>query len=256
MALVEHLKELRNRLIIAAVAILVGLCVGWYYYEPISQFFMQPIQELAAEKGGTNEINYSAGGITQAFTIKAKISFVVGVILASPVWLWQFWAFILPGLYRREKMIALGYFLAAVPMFLAGCALAIWALPTAVKTLLDAFIPEGGANFTAAEPYFAFVGNFILWFGVAFLLPVVMVAINHLGLLRGRTMLKGWRWALVGILVFAAMAAPDPGSMITLSIPMLFMYFIACWIAMGRDRLRQRNRPDWMDADVDTASAL
>lgn len=256
MALMEHFKELRNRMLIAAAAVFVGLCVGWYYYEPIAQFFMQPVQELAEKNGGTNEINYSAGGITQAFTIKAKISAVVGVILASPIWLWQFWAFILPGLYRREKMIAFGYFLAAVPMFLLGCALAIWALPTAVKTLLDAFIPEGGANFTAAEPYFAFVGNFILWFGVAFLLPVIMVAVNHAGLLSGRVMLRGWRWATIGVLVFAALAAPDPMSMVTLTIPMMLMYFAACGIAILRDKARKRDRPEYLDLDPDTASAL
>ncbi len=256
MALMEHLKELRNRLLIAAAAVFIGLCVAWYYYEPIAQFFMEPVHEISRRTGRKHEVNFSAGGVTQAFTIKAKISAVVGIIAASPIWLWQFWAFILPGLYRREKLIALGYFLLAVPMFLAGCALAVWAMPTAVQTLLNAFIPEGGSNLIAAEPYFAFVGNFILWFGLAFLLPVIMVAINHAGLLSGRVMLKSWRWATVGVLVFAALAAPDPMSMITLTIPMMLMYFIACGIAMLRDKARKRKRPEWMDADADTASAL
>lgn len=256
MALLDHFKELRNRLLLAAAAVFVGLCVGWYYYEEIADFLMQPVVDVAEERGTELSINFGAGGVTQPFTIKAKIAAVVGVILASPIWLWQFWAFILPGLYRREKLIAFGYFLVAVPMFLAGCLLAIWALPTAVKTLLANFIPQGGGNFTAAEPYFAFVGNFILWFGVAFLLPVVMVAINHAGLLSGRVMLKGWRWATVGVLVFAAMAAPDPMSMVTLTIPMMLMYFVACGIAMVRDKARRRKRPEWMDADADTASAL
>lgn len=257
MALLDHFKELRNRLLLAAAAVFVGLCVGWYYYEDIADFLMQPVRDVAEARGLTiTGPNFGAGGVTQPFTIKAKIAAVVGVILASPIWLWQFWAFILPGLYRREKMIALGYFLVAVPMFLVGCALAIWALPPAVTTLLGTFTPEGGENLIAAEPYFAFVGNFILWFGVAFLLPVVMVAINHAGLLSGRVMLKGWRWATVGVLVFAAMAAPDPMSMVTLTIPMMLMYFVACGIAMVRDKARRRKRPEWMDADADTASAL
>ncbi len=257
MALVEHFKELRNRAVIAAVAVVVGLCVGWYYYEAIASFLMEPVNEVARAKGKTvTGPNFGAGGVTQPFTIKAKIAAVVGVILASPIWLWQFWAFILPGLYRREKMIALGYFLAAVPMFLAGCLLALWALPAAVKALLQTFTPDGGENLIAAEPYFAFVGNFILWFGLAFLLPVIMVAVNHTGLVSGRAMLKGWRWATVFVLVFAALAAPEPISMITLTIPMMLMYFIACGIAIMRDKARKRSRPEWMDADVDSASAL
>lgn len=257
MALVEHFKELRNRMLIAAVAVFVGMCVGWYYYEAIAEFLMRPIVEVAKERGKDDfSVNFGAGGVTQPFTIKAKISAVVGVIIASPIWLWQFWAFILPGLYRREKMIAFGYFLAAVPMFLLGCALALWALPSAVKALIGAFMPEGGTNLTAAEPYFAFVGNFILWFGMAFLLPVIMVAVNHAGLLSGRVMLRGWRWATIGVLVFAALAAPEPTSMVTLTIPMMLMYFAACGIAILRDKARKRDRPEYLDLDPDTASAL
>lgn len=256
MALMDHVREFRTRLLISAAAVFIGLCVGWYYYTPVAEYLMAPVVEVAKQRDQDLSVNYGATGVTQPFTIKMKVAFFVGIIISSPIWLWQAWAFILPGLYPREKKIALGYFFAAVPMFIAGCALAAWALPTAVETLLGTFIPDGGSNLTAAEPYFAFVGNFILWFGVAFLLPVIMVGINHAGLMSGRLMLRSWRWAVVLVLVFAALAAPDPASMITLTIPMMVLYFVACGIAVTRDKHRAKKRPEYLDTDPDVASAL
>ncbi len=256
MSLADHLRELRNRLLVCVAAVLAGGVVGWIQYKPLLYFLEQPLRHLKDRDGwGSVGLNYQ--GLTTPFGLQLTVALWLGVILASPVWLYELWAFIVPGLTKREKRTAIAFICAAVPLFLAGCALANWVLPTAVRVLLD-FTPEGQWNLIPADQYLAFVTRFILAFGLAFLLPVLLVALNVAHVLPAAVMLKGWRVAVILNFVFAAMMTPTPDAwtMIALALPMCGLYFGAYGVARIIDARRAKQRPQWADVGDDEASAL
>ena len=141
MSLGDHLRELRRRFFVAAGAIAVGSVLGWVEYDSLFNRIMAPLRKVAAERHGLVNINF--GGITQPFTVQLQVALFVGVIVASPVWLYQVWGFIVPGLTKREKRTTIAFIGAAVPLFLAGCFFATQAVPRAVEVLLG-FTPNGG----------------------------------------------------------------------------------------------------------------
>lgn len=256
MSLADHLRELRNRFIICLLAVVAGGVVGWIQYRPLLNFLTRPLTVVSDGKDwGAVGLNYE--GLTTPFGLQLTVALWLGVIVASPVWLWQVWAFIVPGLTKKEKRTAVVFILAAVPLFLAGCALANYVLPTAVRVLLD-FTPQGTWNLIPANQYLAFVTRFILAFGLAFLVPVLLVALNIAHVLPAHIMLKGWRIAIILNFVFAAMMTPTPDAwtMIALAMPMCALYFGACGVAWLIDRRRAKNRPEWADLPDETASDL
>lgn len=256
MSLADHLRELRNRLLVCVAAVIVGGVVGWIQYKPLLLFLERPLGTLEGRDGwGHVGLNYQ--GITTPFGLQLTVALWLGVILASPVWLYELWAFIVPGLTKKEKRTAVAFICAAVPLFFAGCALANWVLPTAVRVLLE-FTPEGQWNLIPADQYLAFVTRFILAFGLAFLLPVVLVALNVAHVLPAHLMLKGWRIAVILNFVFAAMMTPTPDAwtMIALALPMCGLYFAAYGVAWLIDRRRAKDRPDWSELADDEASPL
>jgi len=255
MSLGDHLRELRRRFVIAAAAIVVGSVLGWVEYNWLFTQIMAPLRKLAAERGGLVNINF--GGITQPFTVQLQGAMFVGVIVASPVWLFQVWGFIVPGLTRREKRTAMAFVGAAVPLFLAGCLLATKIVPTAVEILIG-FTPQGAANLPDAALYLTFVTRFILAFGLAFLLPVFLVGLNVAHILPARVMLKGWRVAVLLIFVFAAMMTPTPDAwtMLALALPMVGLFYMAVGVSLLLDRRRARNEPEWAKLADDEASPL
>lgn len=241
MALGEHFREFRNRLIKATVATVLCAIGGFFLYEPFMEAISAPINAINEEAGRTAALNYSTA--TSPFDQMVRISLYIGLVIASPVWLYQLWAFITPALYKREKVYALGFTFSAIPMFLLGTGLAWWVLPTAVQTLTR-FSPDGASNLLTADVYVSFVVKFMLVFGLAFVLPVVLVGLNFIGLIRGKTILKSWRWVVVLVAVLAAMAAPgnDIMSMLYLMLPLIFFFFVAIGIAMLNDRRRDRKQ--------------
>lgn len=241
MSLAAHFKELRNRVIIALLGVFVLSVVGWNLYADLIDLLIQPLRDVR-DSSGREIVNLNFGAsITQPFSVQLKTALFVGIVLSSPIWIWQIWAFLLPGLNPREKRISLAYFCAGVPLFLAGAALAAWAIPRTVAILLS-FTPEGAANLQDAMTYLNFVLYFILAFGLAFLMPVALVALNQLRILSVRSMLKGWRLALFLILVFAALATPDPSAwtMIALAVPVYALYWGAIAVAALLERRRRR----------------
>ncbi|WP_147017849.1 twin-arginine translocase subunit TatC, partial [Kocuria turfanensis] len=239
MALAEHLRELRNRLIKAAVATVLGMVGGFFLYQPFMGYITEPLARLAEAEGNQASINYSAVG--SSFNIMVEVSLVLGLVLASPVWLYQLWAFVTPALHRTERRYAVGFLAAAVPLFLGGIAVAVLTLPTAVYAL-TAFTPAGGTNFISADVYLRFFLQLILTFGIAFVLPVFLVGLNMLGVLSGRTVLKSWRIVVVLVMVVSAMAAPgpDPMTMFYLAVPLLTLFFVAVGLCLLLDRRRAR----------------
>lgn len=257
MSLGEHFKEFRNRATIAFIAILIAGIVGWLRYDHIWQWLQEPINTVARERNNPDVKLNMGGAITDPFSIKFKVALWVGIILASPVWLWEIWAFLAPGLTRKEKRTGLGFLAAAVPLFLVGCWASTFALPNAVKFLLGV-TPEGVANFQDGQTYLTFVTKFILAFGFAFLVPVFLVALNAAHVFPGHIMLKGWRVAVMAIGVFAAAMSPSPDvwSMLVLMGPMIALYFAACGISLFMDKRRDSGRPEWLDVPDDERSSL
>jgi sec-independent protein translocase protein TatC len=259
MSLGGHLRELRNRITVSALAIFVAGSLGWIYYDQLLHRLEAPVLKVAAERGhtGLTGLNFSGSGVTGPFAVKLKVAIFVGLLIASPIWIYQIWAFIVPGLTRREKRWSLIFVAASVPLFFAGGYLAWLSFPKAITTLLD-LTPKGGINVISAEDYLTFLTRFILAFGLAFLLPVLMVGLNLAHVLPGRLLLKSWRVSIFLISLFAAVMtpSPDPWSMIFMAIPMVLLFFIAVGIALLVDRSRARRAPDFGDLSDDEASPL
>jgi len=259
MPLGSHLRELRNRLLIAAAAVTVLSVVGWFLYDTVLGALTAPLRVAAEAAGREDDVVPNIGSVVGAFDLKVKVAAFTGVLLSSPVWLWQLWAFVTPGLTRREKRYASAFVVCSVPLFLGGVALAYTALPRAVTFLVD-LTPQGTVNVVDIAMYLGFVMRILLAFGIAFLLPVVLVALNVVGLMRGRTMLAGWRWVVVVCFAFAAIATPSPEvtAMFFLALPMCALFFLAIGVSILNDRRRHRRelREGYAGLSDDEASPL
>ncbi|MBM6405804.1 twin-arginine translocase subunit TatC [Phycicoccus sp. CSK15P-2] len=256
MTLTEHLKEFRRRLFVSAAAVVTGAIVAGFFYDRIFQFLKAPFQTYA-DLHPENDISLNFAEATSALSNLISLSIFVGVIASSPVWLYQVWAFVLPGLTRKEKRISLAFFVATVPLFLTGVLLAYLILPQSLS-ILYGLSPEGTSNIQQVSMYLSFVTRFILVFGLGFLFPVFLVGLNVIGAMPASRLIKGWRVAVVLIFVFAAVATPtaDPFTMFVFALPLTLLYFGAWFVCRILDRRRAANRPDWLDVDDTEASEL
>lgn len=235
MALREHLLELRKRLFLAACGLVAGALVGWFLYEPLLDALQAPLQQAAEEQGKVISLNFS--GMASALDMKVKVSLFLGVLVSCPWWLYQLWAFITPGLTSKERHYAFGFLGASVPLFLGGALLAWWVLPHAVG-ILAGFVPDDATNLADAQGYLSFVMRLVLAFGLAFVMPVILVVLNFAGMMRASTMVRGWRWAVLLAFVFAAVMTPTPDAltMIFVALPICGLYFGALGISYLHDR--------------------
>lgn len=256
MSLGDHLREFRRRIVIAAATVVVAAVAAGLNYERIFIFLADPFYDYK-DANPQSSISLNFGEATSAFSNLITLSVFVGVLAASPVWLYQLWAFVVPGLTKKEKRISLAFIAATVPLFLGGCFLAYLVLPQSLK-LLYGFSPAGTSNIQQVSAYFSFVTRFILVFGGGFLFPVFLVAFNAVGILPAEKMIRGWRVAIVLIFVFAAVATPtaDPMTMFLLAVPLMVLYFLAYGVARLIDRQRAKSRPDWLETSDDEASTL
>lgn len=254
MPLQEHLRELRSRFVKAAAAVALGAAVGWFLYPDLIAALKAPLDALSKKHDSLANLNF--GQVASPFNLKIKISVYLGIVVASPVWLYQLWAFIVPGLSRREKRYALSFVAAAVPLFGAGIGLAWLVLPNAINFFAE-FTPAGSANLISADEYLTFVTQIFLAFGVAFVVPLLLVALNMVGVLSALTLAKGWRIAVFLVFLFAAIASPSPdaGSMLALAFPMTGLYVLAVGVCWLNDRRRRRRDP-FAGLSDDEASAL
>jgi len=254
MSIGEHLRELRNRLFISAIGITVMAVVGYFLYDEAYRFITHPV-EVANARGANLNINFST--MLSSFDMRLRVSIWLGVLLSSPLWIYEFFAYVGPGMTRKEKAYTWAFGVVGLLLFAAGCALGMWIMPHAA-VILTGFIPKTASStgIMDASVYLSFVLRLVLAFGAAFLLPEIMVALNRLGVMKGRTMLKGWRWAVVGIFTFMAFAnpLPDPWSMIFMAIPITGLYFLACYISIRHDKHVAKRRAE-EDAALDAALA-
>ncbi len=240
MSLLEHFRELRKRTIRSALSILIFGSVGWIFYSKIVHILTKPVCNLtrAASTAHHCGVLY-IDGVLGPLNLQVSVAIVTGVILASPIWLYQLWAFVSPALHKKEKKYSVFFIAIATPFFAAGAALAYWILPLAIKVLLG-FTPTTLSNLIKFSDYLTFVLHLILVFGLAFELPVFLVALNFAGVLSGRSILKPWRYAVFGITLFSATFVPtsDPFTMGVLAIPLVGFYFLAGGVALLNDRRR------------------
>ncbi|MFF0201638.1 twin-arginine translocase subunit TatC [Streptomyces sp. NPDC005017] len=265
MPLAEHLRELRNRLAKAVLAIVVVTVVAAFFYNEIIDFFTKPVldsvgcpdsfSELAKEKGDSPCAQITINGLLAPFTLALKVSLMAGVVLASPVWLYQLWAFVAPGLHRHEKKYAYAFVCTGVPLFFAGAYFAYSVLPTTANVLIE-FTPFGVDNLLPLDDLLDLVTRMVIVFGLSFELPLLLVMLNLTGAITGKRMLGWWRGMILGITVFAAIATPstDPLSMLALAGPIWVLYFAATGISLLNDR-RKRVR-EAMGPGDDEASDL
>ncbi|MET9061340.1 twin-arginine translocase subunit TatC [Streptomyces antibioticus] len=264
MPLAEHLRELRNRLAKAMLAIVLVTIVAAFFYKDIIEFFTNPIlnavgcdatfSELAKQDTG-NCARIVLNGLLTPFTLALKVSLMAGVIFASPVWLYQLWAFVAPGLHQHERKYAYAFVGTGVPLFLGGAFFAYKTLPTMAKVLLE-FSPADLDNQLPLDDLLDLIVRMVLVFGLSFELPLLLVMLNLTGALTGKRMLGWWRGMIIGITVFAAVATPstDPLTMLALAGPIWILYFFATGFSLLNDR-RRRRRDELGPAD-DEASEL
>ncbi len=240
MGLGGHLKELRNRLFWSSLFIIVGAVVGWIIFEQVFALLQAPIVDYARSHHSNTTINF--GSVTGAFDLRMQTSIFLGVLLASPFWLYNLWAFITPGLKSKERRYTITFLATSVPLFLAGCWLAWTTLPYFISSLIG-FTPTGAANVINANEYVLFTIRVLLVFGLAFVLPVVLVLLNFIGVLSAKSILKSWRIAIFIIAIVAALATPvsDPMSMLLVMVPMTLLYFVAVGIAWLHDKRASKN---------------
>lgn len=234
MTLLEHLKELRNRVIICALALVVGCIFCFIFWQTILGWLLAPA------RADHPDFKLYVFSPTETIGILFKVGLYGGLILASPVWVYELLAFIVPGLTPREKRMVLPGMVGVVFFLVVGMAFAYWIiLPASLGFLLDL----GGDNFqtaTGAPQYIGFATRIIFWVGVAFELPMVLTLAARLGVVRARQLLHFWRYAIIVIFVIAAVITPtpDPFNQSLVAGPLLFLYFVGVLMAKLVERPR------------------
>ncbi len=242
MPLIDHLRELRSRLVKSVLAIIAGSIAAWFAYDFLIDKLIEPICQPGIR--GVADGRCSAlvvNGVIGPLTLQLKVSLFGGLALSSPVWLYQLWAFLAPGLHKHEKRWTFAFVGTGVPLFALGAMLSYLILPTAVRVLLG-FTPSEVHSQVPLEEYLDFVLRMLLVFGLSFELPLILIMANLSGILSAARIRRWWRGMVFGIFVFAAAATPtgDPYSMGAMAVPMIVLYIVAVGITTYTDRGRAR----------------
>lgn len=254
MTLFEHLAELRSRLVKAAAFIVLGMIAFWFLYDPLFHLFSDPFYNAVRSLNRANlnaTINF--GDIGSPLLLKLKIVAAASVTLTSPFWLWQLWAFVMPGLHSKERKWTYLFVGSAGPLFIAGVLIGYYALPKGLAVLVN-FTPAGSSNFINASGYLSFMIRLLLVFGVAFEIPIVVIILNMVGVLSSKVLSKARPAIIFGIFVFAAVATPstDPFTMLLLAIPMTVLFIISEIIARIVEKRRNaRLAAQGIDLSID-----
>lgn len=253
MPLMGHLRELRQRIVKAVLAILLGTIIAWLFYDNILGWLSDPYETIRPDLEDKGiKTTLAITGVGGAFSFQLKISLIVGIIMTSPLWLWQLWAFVLPALHRNEKRWAVLLTGVGAPLFIAGAYLGYVVMPKAFLVLIG-FVPTGWESLLTGADYLDFVIRMLLVFGVAAEIPLVVIMLNRLGIVSFKQLSAARPWTVIAIFVFAAVATPstDPLTMLFLAAPMTVLYFISENIARFTDRKRGKGaEPEVADDEI------
>lgn len=244
MALSDHLRELRGRVLKIVTILVVGLVVSLFFFDPIFELVLTPYSQAAESLGDDVDTQATIAGAGGPLMLYLKLCGMVSVILTSPLWLYQVWAFILPGLHSRERTWSRVFAAVAGPLFLAGVVLGYYTLPKGLEILIG-LTPGALTNLVEFGDYLSFLIRTLLVFGIAFEIPVFVILLNLAGVLRGAALGAYRPWIVLGTFVFAAVATPstDPFTMLFLAVPMVILFAISEVIARILDRRRDAADP-------------
>lgn len=245
MSLIDHLRELRYRLTIAVVAIIIAAIGAAFYYKELGEFIVAPYnaakQKILEATDGTADIMLTNQGVVSPFTLAVIACVLAGLVISSPIWLYQIWAYLAPALLKHEKKYVLVFIGGATPLFLAGCALGyiVWARGIEIMlsfTLRDLDV----VNMLDMTDFLQKEILIMLVFGVSFVLPVLLVMLNLAGVVHGFQLGKARKFVILGSTIFAAVATPtmDPFSMLAMVIPMSLLFFLAEGVCRLIDKSR------------------
>ena len=242
MSLVEHLTELRDRLIKVVIALVVGMVLAFFLYDHIFNFLLQPYEDIANARP---ETSLGDGRLLQVdplegFGVRMKLALYGGIAIAMPVILWQLWRFVTPGLYDHEKRYAIPFIVSALTLFVLGAGLAYYTLPRALEFLIDIGGSENFVTAFAPGKYFTLITYMMLAFGIGFEFPILLIFLQMAGIIGPQQLRQARRYAIVGICVLVAVITPsgDPISMLMLSVPMVVFYEAS--IVIGRILQRRK----------------
>jgi sec-independent protein translocase protein TatC len=255
MSLGDHFRELRGRLMRSLLVFAVLLVVAFFFYNDLLNLVLDPYNEARKALGNDVQTQAYIKGATGPLMLNLKLCSMAALVASSPYWLYQIWAFIVPGLHPNEKRWTRVFVAVAGPLFLLGVAVGYYVLPKGLEVLIG-FTPGGLQNLVEFGEYYTFLTRMLLVFGIAFEIPLFVVLLSLAGVVSGRTLGQHRSWIVVGTFVFAAVATPstDPISMLFLAVPMTILFLVSEVIARVIDRRRARvSEDDWAD---DEASPL
>lgn len=241
MTLMDHLYELRTRLVRASVAVAVGAVIAWFLYQPLLDLLLGPLRETAP-KGSNLAENLLVTDPLQPFALRLRITTYAAIMMAMPVILWQLWRFISPGLYSNEKKYAVWFVACGTALFVMGAGIAFWTIPKALEFLQTIGGEDNFNQFYAPDKYLRLIVYMMLAFGIGFEFPILLVFLQLAGIVTTTKLRQVRRYAIVGIAVMVAVVTPsaDPISMIALTVPMCLFYELS--IIFGRIRERRARR--------------
>ncbi len=257
MALSDHFRELRARLIKSFVAFVIAMGLGLYFYDQLFELIYRPYEQASLKLAGKVDTKGVIQGQAAGLLLNLKMAGAAGLILSSPIWLYQLWAFILPGLHQQERRWTRIFVVVAGPLFLAGVAVGYYVLPKGLEVLIG-FTPTQLQNLVDFGAYFGFFSRMLLVFGISFEIPVFVIMLNLAGVVSGKTLGRYRSWIIMATFVFAAIATPstDPFSMLMLALPMLTLFLLAEIVARTVDKVRGRGLESTANWDDDQVSPL
>ena len=256
MTLIEHVRELRNRLFWASLGLVAGLIVGFILSQSVFHLLEQPYCALPSSYVD-GQCKFLVLGVGDQLVLRLKIALWIGLIVGAPVWLYQLWAFIAPGLHRHERKWAYIFVAIAAPLFAGGAVMAYLVVGHSLKFIMEAGV-LGEPTQLEVTSYIGFVTSMILLFGVAFEFPLILLMLNFTGVVTARRLLSWWRVVVFLSFAFAAVATPDPGpfGMTLLAACMSALYFLAVGVAFINDKRRGRGKEIYAGLDDDSISPL
>jgi sec-independent protein translocase protein TatC len=257
MALSDHLRELRARLIRSALFLALAFFVALFFYNRLLDLVLVPYNDALEQLGQSVKSEVYVASVTGPLLLQLKLCGIAAIVASSPYWLYQIWAFIVPGLHAREKKWSRVFAAVAGPLFIAGVATGYYVLPKGISVLIS-FTPADTKNLVEFGGFFSFITRMLLVFGISFEIPLFVIMLNLAGVVSGKQLAKYRPWIVIGTFVFAAVATPstDPFSMLFLAVPMLLLFLIAEVIARTADKARGKGKDSTEQWDDDETSEL